>query len=154
MRNVVLMMTSSMDGFVVGPEEHAGGVPEPDELVRWKLDRIRRAGTHIMGRVTYEEMASFWPTSTDDYAAPMNELPKVVFSKTLNEATWPESTIARGELADRDRRAQKAAGRRDHCLGRGRVRSGAIEGGAHRRILHRGAARRVRRRKADIPGPP
>ena len=99
MRNVVLMMTSSMDGFVVGPEEHAGGVPEPDELVRWKLDRIRRAGTHIMGRVTYEEMAGFWPTSTDDYAAPMNEVPKVVFSKTLNEATWPESTIARGDLA-------------------------------------------------------
>ena len=29
MRNVVLMMTSSMDGFVVGPEEHAGGVPNP-----------------------------------------------------------------------------------------------------------------------------
>ena len=100
MRNVVLMMTSSMDGFVVGPEEHAGGVPEPDQLVRWKLDRVRRAGTHIMGRVTYEEMASFWPTSTDDYTAPMNEVPKVVFSKTLNEATWPESTIARGDLAD------------------------------------------------------
>jgi dihydrofolate reductase len=58
-------------------------MPEPEELKQWKLDRIRRAGTHIMGRVTYEEMAAFWPTSTDDYAAPMNEVPKVVFSKTL-----------------------------------------------------------------------
>ena len=53
-----------------------------------------------MGRVTYEEMATHWPTSADDYAAPMNEIPKVVFSKTLDEATWPESSIARGDLAD------------------------------------------------------
>jgi dihydrofolate reductase len=73
---------------------------EPKELTKWKLDRIRRAGTHIMGRVTYEEMAGFWPTSTDEYAAPMNEIPKVVFSRTLQEATWPESSVARGDLTD------------------------------------------------------
>jgi dihydrofolate reductase len=100
MRNVVLIMTASMDGFVVGPKGHAGGLPEPDELMRWKLNRIRRAGTHVMGRVTYEEMATAWPTSTDEYAAPMNEIPKVVFSKTLKDATWPESAIARGDLTD------------------------------------------------------
>jgi dihydrofolate reductase len=100
MRNVVLIMTASIDGFVVGPKGHAGGVPEPDELKRWKLNRIQCAGTHIMGRVTYEEMAGFWPTSTDEYAAPMNEIPKVVFSKTLSKASWPESSIARGNLAD------------------------------------------------------
>jgi dihydrofolate reductase len=74
-------------------------MPEPEELKRWKLDRIGRAGTHIMGRVTYEEMAGYWPTSTDDYAKPMNEIPKVVFSKVLQEATWPESSVASGDLA-------------------------------------------------------
>lgn len=93
-------MSVSVDGFVAGPHGHAGALPEPDELKRWKLERARRAGTHVMGRVTYEEMASHWPTSTDDYAAPMNEIPKVVFSKTLGEATWAGSSIARGELAD------------------------------------------------------
>jgi dihydrofolate reductase len=100
MRRVVLMMSISVDGFVAGPHGHAGGLAEPEELKRWKLNRIRRAGTHIMGRVTYDEMAAHWPTSRDDYAAPMNEIPKVVFSKTLDEAIWPESSIARGELAD------------------------------------------------------
>jgi dihydrofolate reductase len=98
MRNLVLIMTASLDGYVVAPKGHAGGLPEPKELQRWKLDRICRAGTHIMGRVTYEEMASAWPTSTADYAAPMNEIPKVVFSKTLTKAPWRESTIARGDL--------------------------------------------------------
>jgi dihydrofolate reductase len=100
MRNVVLMMSVSIDGYVAGPHGHAGALPEPAELQRWKLDRIRRAGTHIMGRVTYGEMAGHWPTSTDGYAAPMNEIPKVVFSRTLDEATWAGSSIARGDLAD------------------------------------------------------
>ncbi len=53
-----------------------------------------------MGRVTYEEMAGFWPASDDEYAAPMNDIPEVVFSKTLTKADWPQSTIASGELAD------------------------------------------------------
>jgi dihydrofolate reductase len=100
MRVVTLMMSMSIDGFVAGPQGHAGALAEPDELRRWKLDRIRRAGTHIMGRTTYEEMASYWPTSSDDYAAPMNEISEVVFSKTLDEATWPGSSIARGDLAE------------------------------------------------------
>jgi dihydrofolate reductase len=100
MRDVVLVMTASIDGYVAAPHGHAGMMPEPEELKRWKLDRIRRAGTHIMGRVTYEEMAAYWPTSADDYAAPMNEIPKVVFSKFLKEATWPESSVASGDLTD------------------------------------------------------
>lgn len=100
MRAVTLMMSASIDGFVAGPKGHAGALAEPEELRRWKLDRISRAGTHIMGRTTYEEMASFWPSSTDDYAAPMNTIPKVVFSKTLAEASWPGTSIARGDVAE------------------------------------------------------
>ncbi len=100
MRRIVLMMTASIDGFVVAPRGRGGGYPEPEELKRWKLDRISRAGTHIMGRVTYEEMAGFWPTSTDDYAAPMNEIPKVVFSRSLKQASWRGTSIASGSLED------------------------------------------------------
>lgn len=53
-----------------------------------------------MGRVTYQEMSSYWPQSDDPYAAPMNHIPKVVFSKTLSdvEATWPETRVARVDL--------------------------------------------------------
>ncbi len=76
-----------------------GAMPEPPELKRWKLDRISHASTHIMGRVVYQEMKMVWPTSKDPYAAPMNDIPKVVFSKTLKVADWPESTIASGDLA-------------------------------------------------------
>lgn len=94
-------MTASLDGYVGAPSGKAVGMlPEPPELKRWKLERIRHAGTHIMGRVTYEAMATVWPTSRDAYAAPMNDIPKVVFSKTLKEATWRDTTIANGDLRD------------------------------------------------------
>ena len=54
-----------------------------------------------MGRVSYQQMSSYWPRSDDPYAAPMNDIPKVVFSQTLNddEATWPVTRVARGDLA-------------------------------------------------------
>jgi dihydrofolate reductase len=46
-------------------------------------------------------MSSYWPQSQDPYAAPMNDIPKVVFSKTLTdeEAEWPVTRVARGDLA-------------------------------------------------------
>jgi dihydrofolate reductase len=110
-RKVLLIMTASIDGYVVGPEGNAvGAMAEPPELKLWKLNRILRAGTHIMGRVTYDEMASFWPTSKDPFAEPMNDVPKVVFSKSIKKAEWPESRIASGDLADEIAKLRKERG--------------------------------------------
>ncbi|WP_374230834.1 dihydrofolate reductase family protein [Humibacter sp. RRB41] len=92
----------SLDGFVASEREHPGmAIPESAELKKWKLDRISKAGAHLMGRATYQEMSSAWPTSNDPYAAPMNSIPKVVFSTTLRDedATWPETRVARRDLA-------------------------------------------------------
>jgi dihydrofolate reductase len=102
MRDVILYMSMSVDGFVDSDREHPGvAIAEGAELKQWKLDRISKAGAHLMGRVTYQQMSSYWPQSDDPYAAPMNAIPKVVFSRTLGdaEATWPVTTIARGDLA-------------------------------------------------------
>src|SRR2546428_14041989 len=102
MRQGALQMGVTLDGYVAGPGgEGDWGLPAEHPDVRaWKVASVRQAGTHIMGRVTYEEMAAHWPTSTDDYAEPMNEIPKVVFSNTLDTATWTKSSIVRGDLAD------------------------------------------------------
>lgn len=101
MSKVTLIMTASVDGYVAKPDgSPVGAMSEPAELKRWKLDRISRAGAHLMGRKTYEGMSSFWPTSKDAYAEPMNDIPKVVFSKSLKKADWPVSTIASGRLEE------------------------------------------------------
>jgi dihydrofolate reductase len=90
---------------------HPWGVEEEDESIkRWVLDSVWGAGAHLMGRVTYEEMARHWPTSTSEYARPMNEIPKVVFSKTLQHADWPETRIARGDLAEEIARLKREPG--------------------------------------------
>jgi dihydrofolate reductase len=95
-------MGVTLDGYVAGPGGDGDwGLPDEDPDVRaWKVASLRQVGTHIMGRVTYEQMAAYWPTATGDYADFMNSLPKVVFSKTLPAAGWPGSRIARGDLAE------------------------------------------------------
>jgi dihydrofolate reductase len=104
MRKLVLSMGVSLDGLVARTGRYGAGgwglPPEDPALKERKLGWMHDVGLHLMGRNTYEEMAGFWPTSDDAYAAPMNEIPKVVFSSTLERADWPGSRIARGELAE------------------------------------------------------
>jgi dihydrofolate reductase len=102
MRQLALQMSVTLDGYVAGPggELEWGLPPEHPEVQAWKLVLVRQAGTHIMGRITYEQMAAYWPTATNVYAAPMNSIPKVVFSKTLPAAEWAGSRIARGDLSE------------------------------------------------------
>ena len=102
MRRVVLQMGVTLDGYVAGPDGGFDwGLPdEHPDVHAWKVASLRQVGTHIMGRITYQQMAGYWPNATGDYAEFMNNLPKVVFSKTLPAADWPSSRIARGYLAE------------------------------------------------------
>ena len=64
-RDVVLYMSMSLDGFVGSDREHPGmAIPEGAELKQWKLDHIKKAGAHLMGHTTYQEMSSYRPTPT------------------------------------------------------------------------------------------
>jgi dihydrofolate reductase len=101
-RKVILSMSMTLDGYVDSDRQHPGALPEDDELVQWRLAWMRGAGgAHLMGRASYEQMATFWPESKHPYATPMNDIPKIVFSKTLSDsdATWPTTRVARGDLA-------------------------------------------------------
>jgi dihydrofolate reductase len=104
MRKLVLSMGMSLDGLVARPGRYGAGgwglPPDDPALKERKLEWMREVDLHLMGRNTYEEMAEFWPTSDDAYATPMNDIPKVVFSSTLERADWPDSRIAGGDLAE------------------------------------------------------
>ncbi len=97
MRPLILKMEMSLDGFVGQPDEKPGWPVDyyDDEMSAYMLDLIGSVGVHAMGRGAYEQMAPHWQSSTEDFAKPMNEIPKAVFSRTMTEATWPESTIYR-----------------------------------------------------------
>jgi len=81
-------MSVTVDGYVAGPggEGDWGLPPEHPDVRAWKVASLRQVGTHIMGRVTYEQMAGHWPNASGDYADFMNKIPKVVFSTTLPAA--------------------------------------------------------------------
>ncbi len=114
MQKLVLSMGVSLDGVVAGPGRFGAGgwglPPEDPALKQRKLDWFRNVDLHLMGRVTYEEMAEFWPVSDDAYAAPMNNIPKVVFSKTLERADWADTRIARGDLETEISQLKRGAG--------------------------------------------
>jgi dihydrofolate reductase len=84
MRELILKMSISIDGFVGSVD---GGLDwmfrsTDPEATKWTVEAIRSAGVHAMGSRTFRDMASYWPTSTEAFAAPMNEIPKVVFSRS------------------------------------------------------------------------
>src|SRR4051794_35895214 len=76
-RPVVVQMGITLDGFVHGDHgyEEWGLPAEEDAVVDWKVALLREAGTHIMGRRSYEEMSTVWPNETGLYADIMNEMP-------------------------------------------------------------------------------
>jgi dihydrofolate reductase len=83
MRKLILKMSMSVDGFVGGTKSDVDWIfATMDEgAVDWTMKSVWQAGVHIMGSRTFHDMASYWPFSSEVYAAPMNEIPKVVFSK-------------------------------------------------------------------------
>jgi dihydrofolate reductase len=84
MRKLILKMDVSLDGFVSGLNGESDWIFETcdDGCTIWEVEAISQAGLHVMGRKTYEAMASYWPSSTNPFAAAMNAIPKLVFSRS------------------------------------------------------------------------
>jgi dihydrofolate reductase len=71
---------------------------DPAQVARTR-DLYERADLHVMGRNLYQGAASFFPTAVDHpYADLMNAARKLVFSRTLQDASWNNSSIVRGDL--------------------------------------------------------
>jgi dihydrofolate reductase len=105
MRPVVLhVFDFSLDGIIgeenTGFYEFCRAVPEDPAYEAWLVRSLKRAGVHIMGRITYEGMAQHFPTATDAIADVLNPAPKAVFSRTLQAADWAGTEIISGDTAE------------------------------------------------------
>jgi dihydrofolate reductase len=121
MRELILKMSMSLDGFVSGPAGEVDWVFGSDPAaVAWTVETVSNASLHIMGSHVFRDMASFWPTSASVFAPPMNQIPKAVFSKQgpaivaaaagagerrtgqlqPGAESWGEAYVASGDLAD------------------------------------------------------
>ena len=109
MSRLVVSEFMTLDGVMEAPgfEEHRDGKNAwaiqamTEEEQRFKIDELFAAGAILLGRVTYQIWAAFWPDAPKDQglADRINGLEKYVVSTTLREPTWNNSTVIRGDLA-------------------------------------------------------
>jgi dihydrofolate reductase len=124
LKKLILKMSIALDGFVGGADGEIDWLftTLDEDAKKWIADTIGQAGVHIMGSRTYADMAAYWPSSTDILAAPMNQIPKVVFSRT-KDAKFSVTTKAL-EDANRDAPVDKA--RAAASWGQPRIASGDL----------------------------
>ena len=112
MGKIVATEFISLDGVIEDPggsEDYVHGAwtfefDRGDEGNKFKLDEVMEAEAQLLGRVTYEGFADAWPEregdpNLGDFAKKMNEMPKYVYSTTLESADWQNSTILSGDFA-------------------------------------------------------
>ncbi len=88
----------------------------------------------VFGRTTYELMASYWPTPVATQNDPVvaeriNNMPKVVFSRTLDKASWNNTTLVKADMAAAVRKMKNEPGDDMVILGSGRIVSQLAQGG-------------------------
>ena len=93
MRNLIYSMGVSLDGFIAGPDGEIDWSAPDEELHRFHNQQARELGAHLCGRRLYEVM-TYWETADQnpsiaehelEFARIWQELPKIVFSRTLTE---------------------------------------------------------------------
>jgi dihydrofolate reductase len=104
MSKLIFQIMVSLDGFYEGPGKEIGWHAVDDEFNAYSIDLLHSVDTLIFGRVTYQLMADYWPTShavSSDplVAGKMNSLSKIVFSKTLSKVDWNNTRLAQQDVA-------------------------------------------------------
>lgn len=120
MRKLILRMSISIDGFIDSSDRKIDFArSRSPEGAAWVAEKIGQAGAHLMGRKAFCEMASFWPTASGVSANPMNDIPKIVFSKkgfdpsqiASSAKSWSEAKVITGDLAEGITELKKQTGK-------------------------------------------
>ena len=127
MRKIMAFEQVSLDGFFVDAKGDMNWAHKQDaEWNEFTAGNAGGDGALLFGRKTYEMMASFWPSPMAMQSAPkvaegMNNLPKIVFSRTLETASWKNTTLMKGDLVTSVRKLKKKAGPDLVILGSGAI---------------------------------
>lgn len=127
MPKLVVFNTVSLDGYYTDPNGDMSWAHKSDpEWDAFVSNNAKGEGRLVFGRVTYEMMVSFWPTPAaeermPEVAARMNALPKVVFSRTLNEVSWNNTKLVKGDMIAEMRKMKSEPGPDMVILGSGTI---------------------------------
>ncbi len=108
MRNIIVSMWVTLDGFIAGPNNEMDWVIADEANDTYESELISTADTLLLGRVTYESFAGSWPKVAEnpsapksevEYAQKLNAMRKIVFSRTLERVEWNNSQLVKEVVA-------------------------------------------------------
>lgn len=108
MRKLKLQVQISVDGFIAGPDGQMDWITweAGNDFIDYVTELTDSSGTIVLGRKLAEGFIPYWTNITsnpDDpqypFARKMADMPKTVFSKTLDKSPWENTAIAKGDLA-------------------------------------------------------
>src|SRR5580704_13264886 len=133
MRKLVVFNMVTLDGFFVDSKgDMSWAHKHDDEWNTFVSGNASGNGVLVFGRITYDLMASYWPTpmahqNLPEVAKGMNAMPKIVFSRSLHKVTWNNTTLLKGDLASEVRRLKNEPGPDMVILGSGSIVSQLTE---------------------------
>ena len=120
MRKLVLFMHVSLDGFAATPNHGLDFLTYDKELEQYADELVKTVGSPVYGRNTYQLMESYWPTVLKkpdaakhalEHAQWVENVPKIVFSKTLTEVTWNNTQLIKGNIAEEVKKLKEQPGK-------------------------------------------
>ncbi len=110
MGKIVVSENVSLDGVIEDPAGVEGfrrggwigriGDRGREEAAKVALDEALGAEALLLGRRSYEFLAARWPSRSGELADRLNSLPKYVVSSTLEDPTWNNTTVLKGDVVD------------------------------------------------------
>jgi dihydrofolate reductase len=137
MKKLVVFNTVTVDGYFASENGDISWAHRDDNDAEWSTfvaENAKGGGLLLFGRITYQMMASYWPTphaleTMPALAERMNNLPKVVFSRTLEQATWSHTRLLQGDLVAEVRRLKEEGNEDITILGSGSIVSQLTQAG-------------------------
>jgi dihydrofolate reductase len=129
MRRLIVFNQVTLDGYFAGRNGDIGWAHRDRNDAEWNAfveGNAKGGGTLLFGRITYELMASYWPTplalANDPVVAErMNNLPKVVFSRTLDKPSWSNTKLVKTGMEAAIRKMKTEPGPDMAILGSGSI---------------------------------
>src|SRR5437899_926176 len=116
MRKLVIFNFSTLNGYFEGPGGDLSWHRHGEEESKFASESVGQGGVLLFGRITYEHMASYWPTPMALQQMPavaegMNKAEKIVFSRTLKKADWENTRLINEDVVAAVRQLKQAPGK-------------------------------------------
>lgn len=113
-------MHVSLDGYAADPNHGLDFLTYDQELEQYADELVKTVGSPVYGRTTYQLMESYWPTVLKkpnagkhamEHALWVENIPKIVFSKTLTEVTWNNTQLIKDNIAEEVNKLKQQPGK-------------------------------------------